>query len=541
VEVLAGVGAAVGNLYMRRLKYALPCCLIVVVTFWSLLPILKDPFHNVSGVVDSGLIVWVINQTVLKIPSDIGNIFNGNIFYPYKNTLAYSDMLIVSAILSYLPVKITGEPVFANTFTLVSGQILTITIIYLWWREISGNTWSSLIAALSFGLSQIRFVYSAHLQMWNMQWFLLSAYFFWKFDRSKKRYLFYLALLFAVIQAWESLFPLVLILLVDIVVAHNDLQTLVKKYWRHFILIFSLFIILTFPVLSTYFQVAQEFSYVRPIREVAHFSMGVDELLGDYFSPALFGLFIFVVVAKWKTLVKNKKELIWIMVVLVVSFIFALGPVLKWQGSTVKIFSNIFIPLPYGILYYVFPFLKAFRTASRYIWLTGFAMSGIIALGLKEFNFRKNKLALLAFFAIPIIFSGKITQIYKIPSKSEYPSVYSWLKEQPGDVILELPIYTWANGDITQKETNRMIFSLYHGKKLVNGYSGFFPPEWLDFVAKINRNFPNDETDELLHKRGVNYIVVDKQLITFNVLSEIKRRYFEKKIWEDKDYVVFGI
>src|SRR5208283_4317676 len=50
-------------------------------------------------------------------------------------------------------------------------------------------------------------------------------------------------------------------------------------------------------------------------------------------------------------------------------------------------------------------------------------------------------------------------------------------------------------------------YSIYHWKKLVNGYSGFFPPLYLELM-KLMPDFPSSNTISILRDLGVPYVVV---------------------------------
>ena len=182
--------------------------LIFLISLWSLKPILNSPGRTLVDAGDDILITWIINQNIQKIPYDLDAIFEGNIFYPYKNTLSYSEHFLPSAILSFLPVKISGLPILAYNFNLIFGQIATVTVLYLWFSEMTKDKFSSFVAATALGVSQIRIFYFAHLQMWNMQWWLIALWMIWRFRTYSKVKHLYLAGIFSAIQFWESVLPL---------------------------------------------------------------------------------------------------------------------------------------------------------------------------------------------------------------------------------------------------------------------------------------------------------------------------------------------
>lgn len=407
-------------------------------------PLLVNPGRMADRGSDGWFINWVINRQIKNITGCVRHpneckdlIFQGNIFYPNKNVLAYSEMFTLSGMLAYFPVILSKNPGVASGFVMLVGQAMTMLAVYLIWSNVTKNTWGSAIAAIAFGLSQIRWEYQVHMQMWSMQYWLLS---YWLISR--RRYV--LGAVLIGLQAWESVLPVYFALVILL------LTSKLSKY-----LILSLLIML--PVISVYRNVARENNFSRSIRDAAHGSMSVDDLWGKFYSP---GLFILLIVAA-----KQVRPKLFV-AILMTGVIMALGPVLKWQGKTVKIFDKYPVPLPYAITYYVVPGMDAFRTPSRWIWLAGFGMSGIIAMGLTH---TLRGVGLLGCLLVAIVGGTHLTKYIDLPKPEEFPVVYKWLKEQPGKVVLELPM----GGD--ERESKRMYYSWLHNKYLINGFSGFSP------------------------------------------------------------------
>lgn len=505
------------------MKHYLSVIALIVIAFWSIYPSIKDFTTSIPENYDGLFITWTLNQTIDKIPNDLPHLFDGNIFWPHKNVKAYSDLLIPSALLAYIPVKLTGIPVVAFNFNFVVGHLAVILISYFWFYEMSKSRTSSFIAAVAFGLSQIKFSFYGALQMWALQWFLLSAWMLWKYANSGKVKYFYISAFFFVVQMWESFLPAFWVVTIAALLLPSMWKYL-KHDWQRLLRIAILPLVSILPVLWLYSSFYQEFHAVRSIRDTAHFAMSVDDLWKGYLSPGLFLLLFIVILAflrhgesgsesirrnfylhRFRLRSGITKDLMFFALLGVISFILSLGPVLKWSGHTVKL-GNLFLPLPYGILYYIVPGFGAFRTPSRFIWLFGFALSGIAAILFPKLP-KLPKLLTLFLFSLPILSGTKLSTVYPIPTPQNYHPIYKELKSLPGDVILELPIYSSAAPG-AQEEVLRMLYSLDHKKHLVNGYSGFFPPDWQELVKDLNENYPSEELDKRMKETGVDYIIL---------------------------------
>ncbi|MBI1893888.1 MAG: hypothetical protein HYS14_07255 [Candidatus Rokubacteria bacterium] len=115
-------------------------------------------------------------------------------------------------------------------------------------------------------------------------------------------------------------------------------------------------------------------------------------------------------------------------------------------------------------------------------WLIGFCLAGLVS---------------LEYFSAPLPFR-------EFPR--EIPPVYHWLASQPdGIVIAELP----AAGDSghLQRDAVRVYYSTVHWKRMINGYSGFFPPGYWE-QSRLLRTFPSRESIARLREVGVRYIIL---------------------------------
>jgi hypothetical protein len=525
----------------RGVVWICSAAFIVCVSLWSVWPVVKNAKTSFVFGEEDVLITWILGQTIQKVPHQLGEIFQGNIFYPFKNTFGYSVLLVPSALISYIPVKLTGNYILAFNFALVLGQISTMLIVFLLFYQLVKSQLAAILGTVVLTLSQIRMSYFVHLQMWTMQWWLVSVLMLWKFRQNSKVKYLYLASLFVAIQVWESLLPVFFVGMIGAILFIGKLK-LLKQYIKHVVASAVLILFLTLPVLITYYTVSRDFNYVRPIREAAHFSMSLDGLWhSNIFSLPLFGLFALSILMILKKYVGKDRNIKWFLAIVLSGYIMALGPVAKWGGKTIKFFEKIFIPLPYGILYYLVPGFKALRTPIRWTWLWAFGASAVIAIAFAKYKSKyKNTLIILAII-IALVGGKTITEVKKPLLLSKYPKVYLWLKDQSGEVVVELPMYTWGVGDKYIQEYYRMFYSLEHGKKLVNGASGFIPPKRERLIARMWKNYPSRELEDELIEIGVDYVIVHKDEYDKLKLSEIINWAGKREVWENEKSIVYRL
>ncbi len=521
-------------------SHLLPFAVIFLISIFSLWPIIQDPEKRVAEKWDGVLMVWYLNQTIKKIPFDLSNLFQANIFYSYKNVMAFSDMHIPSAIISYIPVLLTKEPLVAISTSLLFGQITTIIICYLWFWEASKSKTAALISSLALGISVTRMGFIAHLQMWNHQWWLFSVYLIWKYFRKKVFWYLITSAIFFGAQMWESPLGVYFAGLIILFLIIDNF----KAFWEkrvYFLIFFLVSVSIVFIPARIYWLVAKEYHLARSIRDAANFSPGIDELLKSVFSDGVFLAMLLLVFFK-KIKLSHKGER-WLLLLFLSGLILSLGPVLKIGDFTLKLFNKFFLPLPYGILYYLLPGFSAFRAPGRWIWLALFSSAFLLSLGLAKVIKGKKLDKIYLFFIILAIVFFPLTQranYFVFGKVSEYPKVYTYIKGLPQGVLLELPIFSWAFGEVAVLETHRMVYSLYHGKYLLGGVSGFEPESINELRSLYWQNFPSKEFDDRIKNTGVDYLLIWKGLIDEERLDKVEK-YYDTFLYNDSNHILIKI
>jgi hypothetical protein len=108
---------------------------------------------------------------------------------------------------------------------------------------------------------------------------------------------------------------------------------------------------------------------------------------------------------------------------------------------------------------------------------------------------------------------------------SSTSNVYKTIRAQGPGVVLELPL---ARLDaLPGHEAEYIFWSITHWHPLVNGYSGYYPPEFLELVVRTD-GFPDDRSLEELALVGVRYIVVHKAFYDADGYRSLLARMMEQ-------------
>jgi hypothetical protein len=100
--------------------------------------------------------------------------------------------------------------------------------------------------------------------------------------------------------------------------------------------------------------------------------------------------------------------------------------------------------------------------------------------------------------------------LYAMPEYEQQRPWIEWLRTetQPDDIVTNLPFPRSRSVTDYEDTAVSMLWSTYHKRRLANGYSGFFPKEFVRLKADV-QNFPDDKSVIEFQKAGVRWCVVD--------------------------------
>ena len=86
-----------------------------------------------------------------------------------------------------------------------------------------------------------------------------------------------------------------------------------------------------------------------------------------------------------------------------------------------------------------------------------------------------------------------------------FGTVYKVMHSAGPGVLVELPMPT--SGTMPGRDTDYEYWSTSHWHPLVNGYSGYYPPDYIETLARM-QTFPDDESIARLRRLDVRYVIV---------------------------------
>ncbi|MBW8866184.1 MAG: glycosyltransferase family 39 protein [Acidobacteria bacterium] len=134
-------------------------------------------FHMMEGVHDDGdplMVTWVLAWVAHQLPRAPAHLFDANIFYPERNTLAYSETLLVPGAAA-APLHWAGvPPILIYNLVFLSGFAISGVTVALLVRRLTGHSGAAILAGIVFAFPPYRIDHYAHLQLQQTQFIPLA-------------------------------------------------------------------------------------------------------------------------------------------------------------------------------------------------------------------------------------------------------------------------------------------------------------------------------------------------------------------------------
>ena len=488
---------------------ALTCLLLAIVHTWPLAtaPHRLSRHDNADVMLNEWIVAWVQHQLV----RDPSHLFEANIFHPSHDALAFSEPLIVPALLGSPARALGASPVLVHNLLVIAGLALTAlatyALVFAWTHE----RLPSLIAASAFAFSAHLLLRTTHLQALHAYGLPLALL---AIDRlvtiRRVRDACWLALWLTVMaytSAYLAIFGIVLTA-TAIVSRWPDWATRWRSALPRFALAAALSGILVLPLALPYRRVANEQGMSRSLANVTEFSATPRAYLNarerfnelESFFPGVVVVLLSTTAAVLVLARRTHDPL------LNRRFIMLLG--VGVSGFLLSLGTN--TPL-YGWLYGAFPPLSAMRVAARFGMLVLLAIAVLAGVGASRLRrqrvFGRWSTAALAAMLIAVNVEAMRAPFDYRPFDG-IPNLYSLLASEPGPVVVvEQPFYP-PEGIFENAEY--VLNSTGHWHPLMNGYSGFIPQSYREYV-KTFWFFPREHAIDAMRRAGVTHVIVHSQ------------------------------
>jgi hypothetical protein len=467
-------------------QHAAAAALFIALTVAMTWPLTPNVARAVSDPGDPFINIWILDWDWWATLHQPLALFDANAFHPARYALAFSENLCGVA-LPLFPLRAAGvTPIAAYNVAMLAGFAFSGFAAYLLGRRITGSFVAGIAAGIFYAFVPFRFVHLAHVQhVWG-GWLPLLLLTLLQFADSPARRN---AVLFAATFVMNGLTNIHYLLFGALASAITAALLIPRAAWRELLLAMGVALLVLAPFLYPYAAASKLYGMERTWEEVWRFSAVASDWLPGVVDPELRlypGALAFV--AALAALLFARKE----KAKLALAFLWiALG----FLGSL-----GVRFPL-HAFLFGAVPGFKAIRVPARWavIAYVGFAIA--IALVTHALARRNRWLA----WVVPIALVAElwVAPIRWYMADPVMPEVHRWLATRDDvHALIELPI------DGVGTEYDALLHATAHHKRIVNGVSGFAPPERIE-VSKIANESPIPDTFvDTLRAAKVDTIVV---------------------------------
>ncbi|MEW6319491.1 MAG: hypothetical protein AB1635_00220 [Acidobacteriota bacterium] len=477
-------GRASTPLWAAALAYSL----LTLAATW---PLARDLDRRVAGDLGDPVLVmwvmsWVMTHLTRALKGDIAALaamWDANIFHPEPGTLALSEHFIAQSARA-LPVWwATGNAILAYNLSVLLTFALTGFGTFLLARRCFGGWVGPFAAGVFAAFTQYRMISLGHLHTLSIEWLPLAM---WAADRMAERPSIGRAAAFALCVAALNLSSIYLMALgLPFVVAFGVVAFAARGRLGDVRAVaagagaLGAAALITLPTVLPYLRMAREQGLARPIEEVITHSATL-AAYRDLLLPTIWVPLVLAVIGIASALAPSQPRwrpyVVTFAGMTIAAFLLSLGPSIA-PG----------VPGPYRLLYDYVPGFGGLRVVHRYGAVLMIVLPVVAAAGGEALvrRWRVMVVPVLALTAVAFVQTWprpfpidrrpespglEAPPAYLTPAPA-LPPIYLAVMGLPGEAALaEFPL-----GDLGY-DVRYMFFSTLHGRRLLNGYSGFVPP-----------------------------------------------------------------
>jgi hypothetical protein len=475
---------------------------------------------------------WILAWDAHQLAHDPIHLFDANVFYPERDTLAYSDHLIVQALMVAPLLWAGASPVFAYNVALLVGLVLTgwttSLVVARWTRSrAAGIVSGSLMAFNALTLTRFPEIQDQHLEFFPLALWALDCL----LSTQRFRYAVHLAGWF-VLQALTCGYLLVftaISLAVSAAVRPADWTG--ARFRRTALLLVAAgagaATALT-PFLLPYLRVSREHGFTRSLHEVSMFSAGLTDYLatGARLHFSLWSYRFFEHDALFPGVIASALVLT-----------AAIGGV-AWKDRRARMavaFGLVAFALSFGPAFPLYsavsralPIMAGIRGASRFGQIVLAAVAVLAGFGFATITSRTltRGLTLAILFVAAVNVEALRAPVSYRPFEG-IPAVFDNLAASRHELVACFPFparqRAFENADC-------MLVSTRFWHPMLNGYSSFIPESYNVHAAALD-GFPEGATLRYLQQLGITKIIVFTNKLSAPRLSHLSE-HPELSLWK---------
>lgn len=465
---------------------------------------------------DPLLSIWRLSWIAHALRTAPLHLFDANIFYPSTLTLAFSDATLLQGLLA-TPLLWAGvPPVLVYNLLLLAGIAGSGVAMFVLARHLTGSPAASLVGAAVYTLLPYRIEHVMHLEL---QWAMFIPLTWWALHRLVESgswrwgvvagLCFWLQVLACIYYGVFLAIVLVVFVPVLLVTSPRRAET---GLLPGLVAAGVVAVVLTLPFALPYRAAAHDVG-ARALEDIATYSATPINYLSTSALSWAWGW----TADRWGG--PERRLFPGLAAVLLAGLACTRRP----RGPVVLylLTAALAVELSFGLngpgyraLIEHATALQGFRSLARFAVLAEGALAVLAALGAQVLFSapwsRVGRGSLVTVLACLMLVDYANRPINLMPGDPvAAPDAYQVLRRAAAGVVLELPLPRLDR--LPGNEPMYQAWSLWHWKPLINGYSGYYPREYIETVARL-QSFPDDGSLEQLRARHVRYVLVHRAL-----------------------------
>jgi hypothetical protein len=531
--------------WLRAHPAAFALCFFVILTLVETWPLVTDVAHlSRTDNADAVLLDWVLAWFAHQAPRAPLHLFDTNAFYPDRNTLAFSEAMIVQSAMAAPIIWAGGSPVLAFNLVMLAGFALSGWAMYVVIARWTDNQIAGLTAGVIYAFNAHSFTRLPHLQAQHTEFLPLALY---ALDRVLRvptvRHALKLGLWFA-LEALTSIYLLVLT-----AVALTVAFLVRPEAWRGpqvrriaLMVAFAALVsaVVLSPYIAPYWRLYNTRGLERSLGEALMFSAvwrdyvstparyhyqwwSFEWFSGSAFFPGVLGLVLTGVAVARRTAFSDPRARM-CLAAGIAGVVLSFGP--KMPG--------------YAALYAMLPLLHSVRVVSRFGFLGILAVAALSGFGVAElrrgFSDRRWKVfgaALVALAALEL-YPGPL----ELTRFEGIPRIYATIRDSKDVVAVELPFY---GGSASFRQANYMLNSTRHWQPILNGYSGVHTLPYQQRLVERLADFPGSVAMSTLREAGVTHVFVHVDELPPDAARDLEKTADLQLVARQRDILLFRV
>jgi hypothetical protein len=497
---------------------------------------------------DSQFSIWNVAWVARTLLVDPLHVFDANVFFPHRWTLAYSEANLGAGVLA-APVYWLTRNVYAshNSVVLLS-FVLSGTATYHLLRYLVNDRRAAFVSAIAFAYTPHVLAHLPHIQLLMTAGLPLALLAFHRMaDRPSPRRGVALGAAMAALAyfcGYYAIFDVLLVGFAVLFIAASRGLWRDTAYWTAVAVAAAVAILAVAPLAAVYAMIQHTTGFSRSVEAAgSYYATWSSYLTSSSYAHAWI----------WALIPKASEQLF----PGFVAAIFGIGGLLSgWiSGRRCRELSVLYGSIAvlacweslgpqaglYRLTYAIVPGFSFLRVPARFGLLVALAFAVLSAIGMAQLLKRVPRPMLVAVPLAIVTFAELLVPLRLTPTPEPEPA-YEQLATLPYGALLELPVHSEQFAFLRSRY---MLGSTIHWMPLVDAYSDYIPEDFLESMDVLGE-FPTQESLAKLERDHVRYAIIhlseyngDIRTSLFDRLKEFSPRL--RSVYTDNETQLYEI